>query len=164
MPLDAMQRYCADLINGAAIEIYTGAPVLDAWITPPAVQSMDGPHAYVWGGRVSPVRQTMPRTQGFKKYPWQISIYLVFETTADRNKNPDLDRQFPQLIDAVTGVFATTTMPLIYLDVETGVYSQIQAVGESWTLDYPVSRAPATLRMVWFSALITMDVLEVVQQ
>lgn len=170
MPLDAVQLYVAGLITTANIIIDDGIPALDCWITPPTIQNMAGPHAYVWGGRVNPVRQTMPRRMGFKKYPWLIDVYLVFETVANRKQNPNLDRQFPQLIDLVTKMFSTTTMPG-FIDQD-GVFStnpvdngsQIQAIGESWSLDYPPVRVPATMRMTWFSARITMDVLEVVQE
>jgi hypothetical protein len=166
MPLNSVQHYVKNLVNGLAIPAPIGK-TLDTWITPPPVESMDQPHCYIWGGRVSPSRQTMPRTAGFKKYPWLIDIYLVYETSAQKGStglNPTLDSEFPVLIDAVLKVFTTTVMPILITDPDTGVISQIQHIGESWSLDYPVEKTPATMRMLWFNAMITMDVLEVVQQ
>lgn len=172
MPLNSVQLYVAGLITAANIIIDDGIPALDCWIVPPTLQNMNGPHAYVWGGRVSTSRQTMPRgvMAGFKKYPWQIDVYVVFETVANRIQNPNLDSQFPMLIDAITNIFSTTTMPG-YIDTN-GVFStepvagasQIQHIGESWTLDYPAVHTPRTMKMSWFSANIVIDVLEVVQQ
>lgn len=166
MPLNSVQQYVKGLIDTAAIVIDDGIPILDCWIVPPTIQNMAGPHCYVWGGRVNPSRQTMPRgvMAGFKKYPWLIDIYLVFETVANREQNPNLDNQFPILVDAVTNMLSATEMPKVITDPQTGQYSQIQHIGESWSLNYPVERTPRTMKMNWFSACITMDVLEVVQQ
>lgn len=170
MPLNSVQHYVKNLITTANIVIDDGIPVLDCWIVPPTLQNMNGPHCYVWGGHVSPKRQTMPRGAGFKMYPWLIDVYLVFETVANRQQNPNLDSQFPKLIDAVTDMFSTTTMPGFidadgnFTDNAVAGASQIQAIGESWSLNYPVEHVPRTMKMTWFSACITMDVLEVVQQ
>lgn len=170
MPLLSVQKYARNLIDG--MQLPGQQMPLTAHITPPALEDMDGPKAYVWGGHVNVTRQTMPRRAGFKQYPWTIDIWLVYLTNAD--ENPTLDDEFPQIIDAVTNVFATTTMP-VFIDANGNVedvsapvtdrtgLTQIQRVGERWTLDYPPEHTPATLRMVWYSALIAMEILEVVQ-
>jgi hypothetical protein len=170
MPLKSVQKYMRNLIDG--ISIPGQNTPLTAYITPPVLEDMSGPRAYVWGGHVNVSRQTMPRGAGFRNYPWMIDIWLVYLTNAD--ENPTIDDEFPDLIDTVTGVFATTKMP-VFIDADgnpqdvsapvtdrTGL-SQIQRVGERWTLDYPPERTPATLRMMWYSASISMEVLEVVQ-
>lgn len=172
MPLRSVQRYVKGLIDG--ISIPGQQKPLQAWITPPSVENMDGPRAYVWGGHLNVTRQTMPRHAGFQSYPWTIDIWLAHLTVADTQKNPDLDDEFPQIIDTVTQVFRSTTMP-VFIDADGNVedvsapvtdragLTQIQRIGERWTLDYPPEHAPATLRMVWYSALVAMEVLEVVQ-
>jgi hypothetical protein len=164
VPLNTVQTYLQGLLNGLTIPEQTDT--LDCYITPPTLQDMNGPHAYVWGGRVSVRRQTMPRIQGFKEYPWKMSIWLVYESasTVAGEVNTTIDNEFPLVIDAVTNTLSITTMPLIIQDPDTGQYSQIQAVGESWSLQNPTVRLPETMRMLWYAALITMEVLEVVQQ
>lgn len=168
MPLNSVQHYVHDLINNMVLPSpVTGRGPLDCAITPPALQSLDGPHCYVWGGHVDKERQTMPRGAGFSKYPWRMSIWLIYETSAQlgpSGRNPNLDSEFPVLLDAVTKLLARTTMPILITDPDTGDISQIQGIGESWSLDYPAERLPATMRMLLYTAEISMDVLEVFQQ
>jgi hypothetical protein len=68
--------------------------------------------------------------------------------------------------------FMTTTMP-VWIDVDgvvrdSGVASvrtdtQIQAIGETFDLDYPPERAVTPQRQVWYTARLGLDVLEVLQ-
>lgn len=164
MPLNTVQTYLQGLLQGITLPGQTNT--LDCFITPPALQDMDGPHSYIWGGRVDVSRQTMPRGPGYKKYPWRMSVWLVYETgaTIAGETNPTIDNEFPLIVDAVTNTLSVATMPLVIQDPDTGQYSQIQAVGESWSLDNPTVRLPETMRLLWYAALITTQVLEVVQQ
>lgn len=154
------------IINGLALP--DDLPALTTWITPPVLEDMDGPVSHVWGGRVRGARQTAPRTQGMKKLPWIVDIYLAFEDTPD---DALASESFAKVIDTVLLAFFTTTMPL-YIDVNgipmgpnlvNPTDTQIQAIGESWELDYPPERLPASMQMVYYSARIGMDVLEVIQ-
>lgn len=170
MPLKSVQKYVKGLIDGLTIPGQLNP--LTAHITPPALEDLNGPIAYVWGGHLNVSRQTMPRGAGFKSFPWMIDIWLVYLTNA--NENPTIDDEFPDLIDTVTRALWTTTMP-VFIDADGNVedvsapvtdrdgLTQIQRIGERWTLDYPPERTPATMRMVWYSASISMEVLEVVQ-
>ena len=162
MPLNSVQMFVANEINN--LQVPTIAKPIEAFITPPTVQEIDGPKAYIWGGRNRGRRQTMPRgiapAAGFKRLDWTIDIYLVYETTPD---DPNIDQEFPLIIDAVLAKLWTTTMPQIITDPTTGQVSQIQAIGEEWDLEYPPERTPATLRMIWYSSRISMNVLEIVQ-
>lgn len=158
MPLNSIQRYCRDLLDG--LPLPGQDKPLTAYIMPPTVEDIDGPRAYVWGARMRAERQTAPRAAGFKKLPWNVDVYLVYLDSAD---NPDGDKAFPLIIDAVLTRFWSTTMPLMITDPDTGLVSQVLAVGESWDLEYPPERLPATMRMIWSTARISMDVLEVVQ-
>lgn len=162
MPLNSVQQYVANQING--LQIPTLAQPLEAFITPPAFEAINGPKAYVWGGRNRGRRQTMPRgiapAAGFKRLDWTVDIYLVYETMADE---PLIDQEFPLIIDAVLTKLWSTTMPVIITDPTTNQVSQIQSVGEEWGLEYPPERTPSTLRMLWYSARIAMDILEILQ-
>lgn len=170
MPLNSVQHYTKDLINNMplpAVMAQRGNGLLDCWITPPVLQSLDGPHCYIWGSHVDPKRQTMPRGAAYKEYPWRMSIWLIYETSAQvgaSGLNPTLDSEFPVLIDAVTKLLAATTMPILITDPNTGDISQMLWIGESWSLDYPAQRLPATMRMLLYSAEIQMDLMEVFQQ
>jgi hypothetical protein len=176
MSVNAVQQYMLGLLDGLAVP-GQGKP-MDFYVTPPALQDMDGPHGYITGARVSAKRQTAPRqkylgstsTAGYKTYPWKVEIYLVYETAA--NNNPTADVEFPAILDAVIDVVELTQMPQwidsngVPVPTNTPIPggSQIDAIGESWTLDFPPERTPATLRMLWYVALLTVDVLEVRQR
>jgi hypothetical protein len=170
MPLKSVQKYVKNLLDGIAVP---GQLLpLEVHITPPALESVDGPIAYVWGSHLNVTRQTMPRGAGFQNWPWMIDIWVVYLT--NENENPTIDDEFPDILDTIMRVLRTTTMPVfidndgIPQDVSAPVTSrqgltQIQRVGERWTLDYPPERTPATMRMYWYSASISVEVLEVVQ-
>jgi hypothetical protein len=176
MPLLSTQNYVRGLLDNLPVPGQTKP--MDFYTTAPVLQDMDGPHGYVSGARVASVRQTAPRIRagmaatsaGYRKNPWKIEIYAVYETNADRN--PTLDSEFPAILDAITYVLETTQMPQWIDEHGTPIptntpipgATQIDAIGERWTLDYPPERTPATLRMLWYVALITVDVLEVVQR
>jgi hypothetical protein len=165
--LASVQQYCRGIIDGLALPL-PGSPSLTAWITPPVFEKLTGPRAYVWGGRVRGSRQTAPRGPGFRRVPWVVDIWLVYLDTPDQARRAE---PFPLVIDAVLAAFMTTPMP-VFIDASgtpvgpnagSAADTQIQSIGESWDLDYPPERAPAAGRMVWYSARIGMDVLEVVQ-
>lgn len=158
MPLNSVQLYVKSVLNGITVP---GQPqTLTAAITPPVFEDIGAPRCFIWGGRVQGSRQTMPRGAGFRKLPWLIDIYLVYLTNP---QNTTVDSEFPLVIDAVLNKLWTTQMPTIITDPATEVVTQIQAIGEEWTLDYPPERTPGTLKMLWYSALLTTTVLEVPQ-
>jgi hypothetical protein len=165
--LSSIQQYCKSLINGLAMPAGVPGP-LTAYITPPAAEKISAPRAYVWGGRVRGSRQTAPRGAGMRKFPWTVDIYLAYMDTPD---DALANEPFPMIIDAVLQVFMATTMPVwintagvpVGPNASTRTDTQIQAIGETFDLDYPPERMPAPMRMLWYSARIGMDVLEVVQ-
>lgn len=162
MPLNSVQIYVANLLNN--LQVPTITKPIEAYITPPTVEDVDGPRAYIWGARSRARRQTMPRgiapRAGFKEINWTVDIYLVHLTTPDE---PTIDQEFPLIVDTVLTQLWSTTMPIVIVDPTTGQESQIQAIGEEWELEYPPERLPATLRMLYFSCRIAMDVKEIVQ-
>jgi len=166
--LDSIQKYvCNSILDGLPIPI-DGVPPLTAWLTPPAVESVDGPRAHVWGGNLPVNRQTAPRGPGFKKFQWTISNWLVYLTDPDDGLNCE---PMPKIIDAVMWAFMTTTMPL-FIDVN-GVPmgpnavnktdTQIQSIGESMHLQYPPERMVGPMQMLWYTSLLDVTVTEVVQ-
>lgn len=162
MPLNSVQIYVANLVDG--IQVPTIDKPIEAFITPPTVEDIDGPKAYIWGARNRGKRQTMPRGRapaaGFKRLDWTIDIYLVHLTTPDE---ANLDQEFPLIIDSVLTALWSTPMPVVIEDPTSGQVSQIQAIGEQWELEYPPERTPATLRMLYYSSRIAMDVVEILQ-
>lgn len=164
--LYSIQKFAQGIVDG--ISMPDGLPALTAWVTPPVMEQIDGPRSYVWGGRVRGSRQTAPRRAGFKKIPWVVDVWLAFLDTPD---DALANESFPKVIDAVLWAFFTAPMN-IFIDGEGNVVgpeatgphdTQVQAVGESFDLEYPPERLPMTGRMVWYSAHIAMDILEVVQ-
>lgn len=158
MPLLSVQTYVKGLLDGLVIPGMTTP--LQAYVTPPTVDDLDGPKAYVWASRLRVKRQTMPRGFGFKHLGWMIDIYLVYETNPD---SPTVDQEFPLIVDAVMSTLWTTETPLFITDPVTGVESQLLDVGENLEFEYPPERLPSTLRMLYYSARIGMQLFEAVQ-
>lgn len=165
--LDSVQRYVCSILNGLPIPVQ-GIPPLTAWITPPALEQADGPRAHVWGGSVAIGRQTAPRGPGMKKFPWTVDVYLVYLTTPDDGLDCE---PMPKIIDTVIWALATTVMPL-YIDVNGNPMgpnqanetdTQIQSVGETMRLQYPPEKMVGPMQMLWYTAQLQVDVLEVVQ-
>lgn len=134
---------------------------LEAYITPPTVDELDNPKAYVWGGRLRGTRQSMPRGQGFKRLNWNVDVWLTYETNPD---SPTVDQEFPLIVDAVMNKVWTTPLNDTFItDPTTGVRSQILAIGEDFDFEYPPERVPATLRMLYYTARLGLNVYEAIQ-
>ena len=172
--LTSVQLYVKNIIDGLVVT--DGIPALQAYVTPPQLEDLDGPLAYVWGGRMVGKRQTAPRilpghtiadgTSGFKHLAWVVDIYIVYETNPNITSN---DTDFPQIIDAVLTQYFTTQMP-IFIDATGNTFTepaagltQILGIGEKFELDYAPLHTPATLRMLYYSAKLSMEVYEAVQ-
>jgi len=158
MPLNSVQTYVRGLLDG--LQIPGAGASLEAYITPPVVDDLDHPKAYVLGGRLRGRRQTAPRGPGFKYLAWVVDIYITYETVPD---SPTVDQEMALIIDAIMNKTWTTTMPLFIQDEVTGVRSQILAIGEDFELEYPPERTPATLRMLYYAARLGLDIYEAVQ-
>ncbi len=175
MPLNSLQLYTHSIIDGLLIPSVTEP--LRAYITPPNIEDLDGPRAYVWGGRLRGRRQTTPRgapgQAGFKRLDWVIDVYLSYLTTPD---SADIDQQFPLIVDAIMAASWSVRMPLIIdsqgqriltgagpvQDLPPGA-SQIISIGEDFELEYPPERNPANLRMLYYTCRLGLDVYEAVQ-
>ena len=172
--LTSVQLYVKNIIDGL---VFTdGIPALEAYVTPPSLEDLDGPRAYIWGGRMTGKRQTTPRikpghtiadgTSGFKHLAWVVDVYIVYESNPNISSN---DTDFPQIIDAVLTQYFTTQMP-IFIDATGNTFTQpaagltqILGIGENFELEYAPLHTPATLRMLYYSARLAMEVYEAVQ-
>lgn len=172
MPLSSVQQYCRNIIDG--LWVPGAATTIDAYITPPPLEELDGPKAFVLGARLRTDRQTTPRRAGFKHLAWTVDVYLSYETNPD---SPTVDTEFPEIVDAVMAAFWSTTIP-VFIDAngrpitDAGggpVFqgpqgsSQILNTGEDFELEYPPERVPATLRMLYYTARLGIDIYEAVQ-
>jgi hypothetical protein len=167
MPLNSVQIYVSNLLTD--LQLPLGSPPLETYITPPAYEDIDRPKAYVWGGRARGKRQTMPRNtsgflvdgrSGFKHIDWTIDIYLLYETTPD---SANVDQEFPTIVDAVMTKLWTTPLNTFITDPTTGVVSEITSIGEEWDFEMMPERTPNTLRMLLFTARISLTVTEILQ-
>lgn len=158
MPLNSVQLYVKGLLDELQIPGLTVA--LEAYVTPPVVEDIDRPKAYVMASRGRVKRQTAPRGPGFKRLDWTVDVYVTYETIPDSDT---VDQEMPLIIDAICTKLWTTTMPLFIEDPTTGQRSQILQIGEEFDIEYPPERTPATLRMLYFVARIGFDVYEAVQ-
>lgn len=170
--LNSIQQYVKGVINGITVTGQTSPLV--AYVTPPVMDNVGGPpKAYVWAGRANGHRQTTPRGPGFKQIDWDIDIYLQYETNPNRPvvNSVSIDNQFPLIVDAVLVQLFTTTMPT-FIDVNgTPVgptnppagATQVHHIGEQFRIDYPTEKTPGTLRMLWYSLVLSVTIAEIVQ-
>lgn len=169
MPLTSVQLYCKSIIDGLVVP---GAPApIEAFVTPPTVMNLDAPVAFVQGARLRVNRQAAPRRAGFKHLAWTVDVFLSYETNPD---STTVDVEFPQIVDAVMAAFWTTTIPTFIdslgnpITVPLGSTapagsSQILNTGEDLELEYPPERVPATLRMLYYTCRLGIDIYEAVQ-
>lgn len=161
MGLNSVQHYVHSLVNGLVVP--GGVGTIEAWIQPPAFEPLDGPKAFIWGGKMRKRRQTTPRGRGFQQVEWIVDICLAYETVSDLTNDPNVDQEFPLVVDAVMDALAATPMPLFITDPTTGKRTQITSIGEDLDLEYPPEKAPATDRLVYYVCAINAHVTEVVQ-
>lgn len=158
MPLNSVQLYVQSLLDELQIPGLNVA--LETYITPPQVEDMDRPKAYVLASRGRVRRQTAPRGPGYKYLAWTVDVYVTYETIPGTD---GIDQEMPLIIDAICKKLWTTTMPLFIEDPTTGQRSQVLQVGEEFDIEYPPERTPATLRMLLYVARIGFEIYEAVQ-
>ena len=165
--LGSVQLYVKGILDGLLLPRGIPGPRV-ARITPPVVEKISAPRAYVWGGRLQAARQTAPRGPGFKRFPWTVDVWLAYLDTPD---DAFQNEPFPLVIDAVMLAFMRTVMPL-FIDAQgnpvgpnatSETDTQILGIGEDFDLEYPPERTVTAQRQVWYSARIGLEVLEVVQ-
>jgi hypothetical protein len=170
VPLYAVGQYVAGVLQG--IQVPGTNQTLTAQVTPPAVQTLNGPMAFVWGGQADVSRRAGPRggpgAAGFKKLAWDVWVWVDYLTNANADT---ADTAFPQLLDAIMAtvwaVPATITIDasgnVITPPSSNPNVSQLLNVGEQFRLDYATPRTPQTLKMLYYQARFTLQVDEEVQ-
>lgn len=158
MSLNAVQLHVLSLLNG--ITVPGQSDTLTAYVTPPVVEALDGPRAYIWGGTGREQRRSAPRGYGFKRVNWSVDTFLVYETDSESS---DLDETFPLILDAVMGALRAAPMPTQLTDPTTGAVSQMTAIGEDFTIEMPPERLLSPPRLLYYAARVTTTVTEDVQ-
>lgn len=172
MPLTSVQLRLQNILNG--LPAPGGSKALAAYITPPVVDKLDGPKAYVWGGRLAVSRQSGNRgtapAAGFKKLLWDADVWLVL--LANPN-DPNKDIEFPQLVDAVMAQLWSSPMPR-WIDALGNLLpdpagdpppgaSQILEIGEAFQMEFDPVHTPQSLRMLYYTAQLRLQIYEAVQ-
>ena len=169
MPLASVQKYVQGILDGLAVP--GGTQTLKAQVTPPVLQNLNGPVAFVWGGSMVASRQSGPRgtagAAGFRRLMWDVDVWLVYLTNPN---TAGADQVFPDLLDAVMAQLWSTTMP-VFIDAngqptepsDTPGATQILSVGEDYRLEYSPIHTPATNRMLYYSARFSLQIYEAVQ-
>lgn len=153
MGLNAVLQHVNGLLQGLPIPGTVPTATVSSVITPPPIEALDGPRAYVWSeGTEGPMtRQSMPRGQGFVTTPWLVDVYLDGLDLAD---DPTIDQNFPVIIDVIRRALLAATMPLMITDPATGIESQLLEIGERIWPDYPPPRATQKGRTLLYQARI----------
>jgi len=119
---------------------------------PPVVQPIENPQLYVWGGRLSEARATLPRGQGQKRITHQVDIYVHWVSD---NSNMDLPVGiFPVFLDGIRGVLRAVQLPVQLTDDVTGEISQLTDFGENMNLAYTTPVTLADQRLLFNSGQI----------
>ena len=155
-----MQQLVKTTIDGLIVPGQTDT--LTAYIQPPTVEPLEGPRAYVWSSRLGERRQTMPRLHGFKQLNHTIDIYVVWLASAD-DADVDLDSSWTLLIDAILGALRVVPIAVPMQDPQTGVKSQLLAIGEQMDVENTPVMTPESQRLLYYSARITAPVTEALQ-
>jgi len=164
--LDSVQHYVHGLLDGLAMPQGVPGPLV-AWITPPVQEKVKEPRAYIWGAEVDASQQTAPRGPGGFQFPWLIDIYAIYQDNPDDARK---NEPFPKVITAIMKMFMTTPMPL-FIDEDgnpvgpnatSATDTQIQAIGTRMRLTYPPEKMVQSMRQVWYTQLLRVDVKEVV--
>lgn len=146
--------------------------LLEAFIAPPNpnTEARD-PAAYIWGSRGTETRLTVPRAQpgvlasgGNKTIVHEVDIWLVWFGQADV---ANVDTQFPAVIDAVCACLRNTKLldavTIQAVDPVTGQVSDLLNIGEALNWEYAPVKVTADQRYLRYDALITCEVVEIIQ-
>ena len=134
-----------------------GEQTLQAFITPPLAHKPVRPTAVVWASRAPVGRRAMPRGEGFKEITWQIDVWLMYLMSP---QVPNLDYQYPLMVDAVMAAMWSTSMPIPITDPVTGLRTQMTSIGEVFTVENAPVRSPEGQSMYYFAGKIGFTVKE----
>lgn len=170
MGIATVQSYLRGVLDGIPLPL--GAGALDAVITPPNPDDDAGAKAtaYIWGSHGVESRLTVPRAQhgnlatgGDKQTAHNVDVWLIWFGQAPA---PNVDSQFPSIVDAVLAVLRNVPMldqTQHAVDPVTGQLSNLLNVGENMSWEYAPVRATADQRILRYDAQITVEVIEIFQ-
>jgi hypothetical protein len=163
MPVNSVHQILKGILSGLSIPGPAGTSgTLSCFITPPSVRDDPQPAMYIYGGRGTEHRQSLPRAaapyqplgqSGWKQIDHTVDGYL---TWFDENYDQNVDSNFLSVVDAVMQALRSAVDPLYYYtDPLTGQQSEVYAIGEKMNYEVAPPRATADQRYLRFDALIT---------
>ena len=168
MPLNTVQYFLRDALDGLVLPLGLGN--LTAFISPPNPGDGMVPAVYVWGSNGSESRLSVPRAAhlnlasgGDKTLHHQADVWLVWFGSSE---DPDVNTQFPAILDKVMGALRNTRLvdgAQYVTDPVTGQASQLLAVAEEMSWEYAPVKAIVDQRYLRYDARVTVTVIEVIQ-
>lgn len=168
MGLNTCQLFVKGLLNNLQPPGDTGinGPI-EALITPYDPDESGAARIYVWPSagperRLAWPRNTGPGTPaGWKQITHNLELFMVWFD--DQDIDPNIDVNFPALIDFVMFTLRTCTDPASVTDPLTGESFLLLDIGENMDYTYVPPRSTADQRMLRYDAKITMPVIEYFQ-
>lgn len=168
MGINATALYIQNLLQGLQPPGDTGLQgPIEALITPYDPDESGAARIYVWPGsgpesRLAWPRNTGPGTlAGWKQTRHSVQLYLVWFDNSDTD--PNIDINFPALIDWVMLTLRTCADPAPLVDPLTGAPGWGLDIGENMTYEYVTPRSTADQRILRYDAKITCPVTEYFQ-
>lgn len=169
MPLNTVQLQLKSILD--QMPLPAGWDPLEAFIAPPNPRDeARAPAAYIWGGHGDESRAAKPRAEyanlgsgGIKQIVHQVSIWL---TAFDDSEQPEVDTNFPAIVDAVLAQLRNTPMTdgtQHAVDPILGTVSNLLNIGENMSWEYGAARAVADQRLLRLDAEINVEVYEYFQ-
>lgn len=160
MSLNSVQLFVRDVLDQMLLPLQLGN--LAAYITPPDQGDGTVPGAYVWGSAGNESRRATPRAQpnnlpsgAWKCAEHHFDVWLIWIGTIE---DPDVDMQFPIIIDAVMAKLRNTPlldMQGVLTDPVNGAVSHLLNLGEDMSWVYSPVRALNDQRLRRYDGQIT---------
>jgi hypothetical protein len=147
----------------------SGGSTLATFIRPPDPESDQSlPHAYVWPGRGTEMRESVPRPQqgtpgtgstqaGWKQKHHMVDVWVTWFQDQD---DPTPDASFPVIMDAIEDALRCSTDPVKVQDPVTFRWSQLFATGEDMDYDIGLPRATRDQRILRYDGKVSLTVKE----
>lgn len=159
MGINSVQLFVKGVLDQMLLPLQLGN--LAAYITPPVQGDGIVPGAYVWGSTGNESRRATPRAQpgnlasgAWKCAPHNLDIWLIWIGSVE---DPDVDMQFPIVIDAVMAALRNTQLldqQAKLTDPATGAVSHLLNLGEEMSWDYAPVRVLVDQRLRRYDAKI----------
>lgn len=170
MPINTAMQYVYNALYKLPLPGDIGT--LDTYITPfnPNDEAKP-PGAYVWGSRGNEVRLSLPRAAegnlgsgANKEITHSLDVWLIW--FGPNATDPNADTAFPSVIDAVMARLRNVSLidaDQHAVDPITGQESALLTVAENMSYEYGPVRAVLNQRTLRYNALVTCEIVEVIQ-